>query len=791
MDRQAKHLLEFGPFRMDLDERVLMRDQETITLSPKAFETLLVLVQHSERVVLKDDLMKILWPDTFVEESNLSQHIFQLRKALGDKAHDPEYIITVPGRGYRFALKVGEITEPVSDLIVHSRSVQTVTVEETESGQSGTVTTSFAKLRQRPWKWVLGSAATIAFLASASALVMRARRPPPMNEADLVLVSDFVNTTGDPIFDGTLKQALSVKLAESPYFSIVPDTTTRKTLGSMGRSADERVVPPIAREVCQRENAKAVVGGSILNLGGKYVLDLDTTDCLTGASLAHQEIEALDREQVLNKLGQIIPPLRRKLGESVASIQKFDTPIEQATTKSLTALKAYTKGDEKRAQGQEAESISFYKMAVELDPDFAMAYAGLASVNANLQQPDLAAEYLRRAFELRQHVSEREKLNIQANYYVTVTRETDKAIQIYKLRTEVYARDFVPFVSLANQYTLAGQLDNAIAAGQQALRLNPRHASSYVCLCQAYQGASRFAEARAICEKAVAEKLDNWSTHAILYRIAFVEGDGPAMQREIDWFNGKPAESVGIYYQAKAALSLGELRRARELFDRARAIAQRNGLKEQAVAINNGLAQFEADLKNDREARLLADWTLRESPDSARHKAFATLALARAGDVQRAETLVNELNKQPRLGTAMSEVILPSIRAAVHLNRKNPAAAIEELRRAIPYDLGGDSAGVTIYYRGLAYLELKSGKEAAAQFQKILDNRGVVTVDIYWPLAHLGLARAYAQTRDTGKSLAQYREFVALWKNADPDLRILKEAKTEYKKLGEQVSPSL
>jgi DNA-binding winged helix-turn-helix (wHTH) protein/tetratricopeptide (TPR) repeat protein len=791
MDRQAKHLLEFGPFRMDLDERVLMRDQETITLSPKAFETLLVLVQHSERVVLKDDLMKILWPDTFVEESNLSQHIFQLRKALGDKAHDPEYIITVPGRGYRFALKVAEITEPVSDLIVHSRSVQTVTVEETESGQSGTATTSFAKLRQRPWKWVLGSAAAIAFLASASALVMRARRPPPMNEADLVLVSDFVNTTGDPIFDGTLKQALSVKLAESPYFSIVPDTTTRKTLGSMGRSADERVVPPIAREVCQRENAKAVVGGSILNLGGKYVLDLDTTDCLTGASLAHQEIEALDREQVLNKLGQIIPPLRRKLGESVASIQKFDTPIEQATTKSLTALKAYTKGDEKRAQGQEAESISFYKMAVELDPDFAMAYAGLASVNANLQQPDLAAEYLRRAFELRQHVSEREKLNIQANYYVTVTRETDKAIQIYKLRTEVYARDFVPFVSLANQYTLAGQLDNAIAAGQQALRLNPRHASSYVCLCQAYQGASRFAEARAICEKAVAEKLDNWSTHAILYRIAFVEGDGPAMQREIDWFNGKPAESVGIYYQAKAALSLGELRRARELFDRARAIAQRNGLKEQAVAINNGLAQFEADLKNDREARLLADWTLRESPDSARHKAFATLALARAGDVQRAETLVNELNKQPRLGTAMSEVILPSIRAAVHLNRKNPAAAIEELRRAIPYDLGGDSAGVTIYYRGLAYLELKSGKEAAAQFQKILDNRGVVTVDIYWPLAHLGLARAYAQTRDTGKSLAQYREFVALWKNADPDLRILKEAKTEYKKLGEQVSPSL
>jgi DNA-binding winged helix-turn-helix (wHTH) protein/tetratricopeptide (TPR) repeat protein len=783
MDRQAKHLLEFGPFRMDPEERVLMRDQEPIILSPKAFETLLVLVQHSERVVLKDDLMKTLWPDTFVEESNLSQHIFQLRKALGDKAHDPEYIVTVPGRGYRFALKVAEITEPDGDLIVRSRSVQTVAVEETESGESSTAITPFARFRERPWNWVLGSAASVALLVSASAVVVRVRRPPPMNEADLVLVSDFVNTTGDPIFDGTLKQALTVKLAESPYFSIVPDTTTRKTLGLMGRSTDERVVSPIAREVCQRENAKVLIGGSILSLGNKFVLDLNTTNCLTGASVAHQQIQALDREQVLSKLGQVIPPLRRKLGESVSSIQKFDTPIEQATTKSLTALKAYTKGDEKRTQGQEAESIPFYRMAVELDPDFAMAYTGLSSVNSNLNQPDVAQEYIQKAFERREHASEREKLSIQAIYYSTVTRETDKVIEIYKLWSEAYAHDFVPFVNLSNSYSSAGQLEKAIEAGRQALRLNPSHATSYSCLGGAYQRATRFAEAKAICEKGVAEKLDNWTTHTILYRIAFVDGDGPGMQREIDWFKGKPAESTGVYYQAKAALSQGELRKARELFERAGALAQRNGLKELAVAINNGLAQFEADLENNREARVLADRSLRASPDSARHKAFATLALARAGDVQQAETLVNKLGKQPRLGTATTEVLLPSIRAALDLDRKNPAAAIEELRRAIPYDFGAESSGVTVYYRGLAYLELKSGKEAAAQFQRILDNRGVVTVDIYWPLAHLGLARSYAQTGDIEKSLAQYRELLNFWKNADPDLRPLKEANAEYKKL--------
>ena len=428
-------------------------------------------------------------------------------------------------------------------------------------------------------------------------------------------------------------------------------------------------------------------------------------------------------------------------------------------------------------------------MAIELDPDFAMAYAGIASVNANLQQPDVSQENIQKAFERREHATEREKLSIQAIYYSSVTRETDKVIEIYKLWTEVYSHDFVPFVNLANQYISVGQLDKAIEAGQEALRLNPNHATSYSCLGGAYQRATRFAESKAICEKAVSEKLDNFTIHTVLYRIAFVEGDGPGMQREIDWFKGKPAESVAIYYQAKAAFSLGEHRRARELFDRASAIAQRNGLKEQAVAINNDVAQLEADLGNLKEARAMADWSLRESPNSARHRAFATVALARAGDVQRAETLVNELNKQPMLGTALNEVVLPTIRAAVDLNRKNPAAAIEELRRAIPYDLGAESAGTTLYYRGLAYLELKSGKEAAAQFRKILDNRGVATVDVYWPLARLGLARAYTQTGDTEKSLAQYRELLNFWKNADPDLHPFIEAKAEYKKLSEH-SPS-
>jgi DNA-binding winged helix-turn-helix (wHTH) protein/tetratricopeptide (TPR) repeat protein len=746
-----------------------------------------VLVQRGDQLVSKDELMKQLWPDTFVEESNLTQHISMLRKALGESPQDHLYIVTMPGRGYRFAQKAREVSDSGDLVVQQSHSVQTVTVEETESRKEIASAASVISFRGSRG-WVLG-AAVVALVAVASAWVVRMRRPPPLNEADLVLVADFVNTTGDPVFDGTLKLALTEKLDESPFFSIVPGSVTRKTLGLMGRSVGEPVVPPIAREVCQRDEAKAVVGGSILNLGGKYVIDLDATNCLSGASLAHQEIRADDRDQVLTQLGQLIPKLRRKLGESISSIQKFDTPISIGTTKSLTALKAYSKAEDLVTQGHDAESLPLFKMAIELDPDFAMAYAGVGSVNLNLNQPDLAAEYLRKAFELRQHASEKEKLNIQAFYYNTVTRETDKVIETYKLWADAYPNDFIPFVNLGNDYILVGQMEAAITASQQALRLNPHHASSYGVLCQAYGRASHFAEAKAICEKAVTEKLDTWGTHRGLYLIAFVEGDGPAMQREIDWFKGKPTESVLTFYQARGALGLGQLRAARELFERACALALKNGLKEQAVAITNDRAAFTADLGNYAEALAQADLAVRESTDSARHRAFATLAVARAGDLPRAEALMRELSKQPMPGTALNEVVLPTIRAAMDMDRKKPAAAIEELRRSLPYDLGAEASGMTLYYRGLAYLELKSGKEAAPQFQKVLDNHGVAATGVYWPLSRLGLARALAQTGDTENSLAQYREFLTLWKNADPDLRILNEAKAEYQKLSARSTP--
>jgi len=611
MAKENKHFYEFGPYRLDPERRVLLRSGEPVPLTSKAFETLLVLVQHQEQVVSKDELMKRLWPDTFVEESNLTQHVSLLRKALGESPQDHRYIVTLPGRGYRFAERVREISEDGEDLVLERHSRQTVTVEEPGAGRDGEPTARQSKRGGRVLWIAIGC---VVAAAAAGYVLIRGMLPRHRMEAgDLVLVTDFVNTTGEPVFDGSLRQALAVKLGESPYFNVAADSVTRQTLKLMDRSADERVVPPMAREVCQREGAKVYIGGSIVRAGDKYTLNVSATNCQNGAELTRQEMEAGSRDEVLAKLGQLSSAMRRKLGESVASIQKFDTPMDQATTKSLAALKAYSSGNQKRLQGLETESIPLFELAIELDPEFAMAYAKLGGVHLNLNQRDVADDDLKKAFERRGHVSEKEKFYIQGQYYELVTKDIDKATETYALQTEVYPRDASGFNTLSSVLMEVGKLDQAITAAQQALRVNRSLAPAYANLARAYERGGRFPEAKAICQKAVTEKSDSFWTHQILYRIAFIEGDDAAMQQEIEWFRGKPQESINIYYQAKAALVRGEQRRARELFERARRLAVQQG-PEVVVAMNNSQAQFEADLDNAREARALAVESLRESP---------------------------------------------------------------------------------------------------------------------------------------------------------------------------------
>ena len=647
---------------------------------------------------------------------------------------------------------------------------------------TGTLSPLLSEPRKPRWKWVLPVAGAIILLTLGTILLRHRTKLLSLGETDWVLVSDFVNTTGEPIFDGALKQALTVKFAESPYFNIVLDSTTRQTLRLMGKQPDERVVPPVARDVCQREGAKVVVGGSIVSVGNKYILDLDATNCLSGDSLAHAEIEAQNKDEVLNRLGQLIPPIRRKLGEAVSSIQKFDTPIEQATTGSLPALKAYTSGDERRAQSQETEAIPFYKMAIDLDPNFAIPYARLAAIYGNLSEYTLANQYMNQAFERREHISEREKFYIAAHYYQDATRENDKTIETYNLWTQTYPHDWIPFNNLGNEYMKVGDSDKAIQSGREALKLNPNHPLPYSNLVAAYRQAGRYAEARAVADKAVAAKLDGFTLHFNIYMAAFAENDQTAMQREIDWFKGKPQESYNLNHRAWAAMSLGQVRRGRELFDASRASALKYEMKGYAAETTIDQAQTEVELGDFKRAREAASLALQLTPDSEGVKASAAFALARVGDRRRAETLIDQASRQSPSDLLLNKLSLPAARAAVSLHNNDPVGAIQELQPAIPYDLAANSSFITLYLRGLAYLQQGHASEAAAQFQRVIDHRGTEPTSLYWSLAHLQLARTYAKTGDVDKSLAEYRQFLALWKDADPDVSMLKEAKSEYAK---------
>jgi eukaryotic-like serine/threonine-protein kinase len=768
-------LISFGDFTVHRRERSLRKHGIRLKLHGQSFEILLLLLEHPGEVVTREELQAKLWHgDTFVDfENGLNAAVKKLRQTLGDSVEVPRYIETLPRVGYRFLAPV--------------RAVQRTEIEvrapgSAESGSKPIAPPLAVKPRSRVRLWIIATVSVVVVGGLAAIWSYRSRPTAAFSDADLVLISDFVNTTGDPVFDGSLKHALVVKLGESPHFNLLNEPNLRATLQLMERPATEKLVPPVDREVCQRAGAKVVIGGSIVALGNEYVIRLDAKNCLTGESVADQERRSPSRDQVLATLGDMIPPFRSKLGESLATIQRFNTPIAQATTPSLSALKAYTMGDEARLQDKEEESIGFYRMAVELDPNFAIAYARLGALYRNLSQDDLSRQHMEKAFELREQVSEKEKFYIAAHYYTDFTREVDKSIQTYELWTQTYPRDWIPFNNLADVASRSGLIEKAVPAAQEALRLNPNSWFAYGTLANAYLRASRFAEARAICERAIAENHAGTLTNTLV-RIAYVESDQAEIKKQIEAAKGKSNEPLVLAFAAQAATGWGKLREARHLFDLCVNVALRRGLKEVASNSDYDESLPEAELRDASGAREHVEKALQWNPDPA-SQAYAALTLARLGDVARAEKFVKAADVQP-LDTLHNAVDLAAARAAIQLDRKNPKQAIEELKPALPYDLSELSSGSTLYLRGLAYLQAGFPKEAAAQFQKLIDNHGSA-ITVYWPLAHLGLARAYAQDGQTEKALERYRDFLALWKDADPDLPVLHEAHLEYQRLNKR-----
>jgi len=549
----------------------------------------------------------------------------------------------------------------------------------------------------------------------------------------------------------------------------------------MGRSPDERLTPATAREACVRLGVKAVVSGEIAPLGSRYVITLNALNCQSGDTLASQQVEASKKEEVLEALGNATMKVRSKLGESLGSIQKFDAPIEQVTTSSLEALRAYSLGFEERRKGKEVEAIPFFQRAIELDPNFAMAYTTLAFAYTNLGESEKSAEYAAKAYELRDRVSEGEKLEVTAKHW-TAAGDVERTIDTYSLWKQTYPRDWVPLHNQAVQYFATGEYEKGVEDEREAILLAPRQPRPYAILGLTYMNLNRFAEAKTICAKALAQQLDSAGIREVIYKIGFIEGDATAMQGVAEWAKGKPEESRLSSWEAEAATFSGNLRKSRELTRHAIEVAERYNLKETASRDEAAGALTEAEFGNFRQAAERAAGAL-SLARSQQSMALAAQALALSNDAGQAQRLIDDLAKRFPSATLLNIVSLPTARAAIEIQRGNPAKAIEFLRPAGPYELGNHAQFIPIYVRGLAYLRARQGVQAAAEFQKILDHRGVGPLSPLYALAHLGSARAYALAGETSKSRTAYQDFLALWKDADPDIPILQAAKAEYAKL--------
>lgn len=608
------------------------------------------------------------------------------------------------------------------------------------------------------------------------------RRSPALSDKDTILIADFVNTTGDAVFDGTLKQALAVQLGQSPFLNIMPEERVREALRFMGRAPDERVTRDIAREICERQGIKALLLGSISPLGSHYVITLEALNGRTGEAIAREQTEAESKEQVLKSLGLGASQLREKLGESLRSIQKFDAPVEQATTSSLEALKAFSQGNEQFRGGYQLESIPFYKRAAELDPTFALAYARLAVVYSNSGQTELASQFTQKAFELKDRVSERERFYISEKYYSNVLGDINEAINVLSAWKHTYPNDYIPHNNLAVQYNRVGRYEESIQECREAVRLSPGNANSQGNLVEGFIRLNRYDEAGQILEQGLGKSPDNFNYHFYSYQLALLRGDQATMKGDLDWFRSKQGEDESLNLESSTAMLAGQFRKAAELATRAVDFLKSRERKENAAQVEANVAINGAIFGNCQEAKSRAARSLSLSRAKVNLNG-AALAFALCGEPGQAQAIVDELARQYPKETALNAVFLPMIRATVEHRRGNPGQAIQLLQPTSRYDLGGIAGFGSAYLRGQAFLGQRAGSEAAAEFQKILDHRGVDPLSPLYPLSHLGLARAAVLQGDTTKARKAYQDFFALWKEADQDIPILQDAMKEYEKI--------
>jgi tetratricopeptide (TPR) repeat protein/predicted Ser/Thr protein kinase len=630
--------------------------------------------------------------------------------------------------------------------------------------------------------------AALAVLAAGGVLLWQRMHAAPLTDKDTLVLADFTNTTGDSVFDDTLKQGLSVQLEQSPFLNLVSDQRVNGTLKLMGRAAGDRLTPEVAREVCQRTGSKAMLAGSIAALGSQFVIGLKAVDCHTGNVLAAAQEQAASKEAVLKALDAAAVRLRRKLGESLSSVQKYATPLEEVTTPSLEALKAFSLGRETLLAKGFTAARPFFQRAMDLDPNFALAYAAMGANYFDLSEGGRGAEFLRKAYDLRGKVSERERFMIEGAYYFYSTRELEKAAQTFELFQETYPRDGLAYTSAGVVAWALGNWEEALENFQEARRLDPNNANSHSTLGFAYTVRNRLNEAEAVCKQAEDRKLESEGLLLVRYYLAFLKGDGAQMTQLASAAMGRPgAEDLMLATQADTEGWHGKLKNAHELTGRAMDSAQHRGAKEAAAAYQAAAALRDVESGNREQAQAEANAALKLGPNRE-VRVMAALALARAGDAAGAEKLAAELEKTFPLDTLVQRYWLPAIRAAAALERQDAKRAIDLLKPARMIELSGLTGDLAVfmcppYVRGAAYLMLHDGGAAAAEFQKLIDHRGLVVNFPWGALARLHLARAHVLQGDTAKARAAYQDFLGLWKDADQDVPVLKQAQQEHARL--------
>jgi DNA-binding winged helix-turn-helix (wHTH) protein/tetratricopeptide (TPR) repeat protein len=773
-DSHGKEVYEFGPFRVDVAREIILRSGETIPLTPKAFQVLLALLRHGSAGVSKDELMREVWPNTFVEEANLSRTIFMLRKALGEGPKDHRYIVTVPGHGYRLATDVLAIPEREIDLVSMSHSTAQVHVEQSRS-------------------WGLISTIVVLSLAIAFGAFRLMRHSPSVFTAkDTVVLADFANSTGDPAFEGTLRQGMDVQLEQSPFLSLISDDRIRQTLQLMGRPADTPLTPSVAREICERTGSAAVLEGSIMSLGSQYVVGLRAKNCRTGDVLDEEQVQAARKEDVLNALSQIAVKFRTRVGESGKSVEEYSTPLAEATTPSFEAWKAFSTGEKIGFSTSWSAGLPYLKRAVEIDPNFATAHAQLGIFYSNMGETVLSTASTTEAYRLRDRTSEREKLFITTLYERQVTGNLEKALENLDQWEQIYPRDAAPRGLGSGFITQGlGQYMRSIEDARKAIDLDPDFIPGHVNLAYTYTYLGSLAEAEKAMQRAPHRNVDFPELLLLRYHIALLKGDTVGMNREVTLAAGMPgAEDWMTHSQALVLARAGQLGHARIMSARASELAKQSGQQERGATYEAAVAVWEAFFGDVAAARRTAAEALALS--NGRDVEYAAaFAFAVSGDGQRAQTLAKDLEKRFPEDTSVRYNYLPTLHGLLALSRGDPAQAIERLQIPGPFEDGVTGCAFfaffgtlyPAYVRGEAYMALDKPIEAAAEFQRILDRPGLLFADPVGPRARLELGRALAKAGEKAKAKAAYQDFLTLWRDADSDVPILKQARTEYAEL--------